>query len=58
MDGMDSRIGCYKKLKLARTHFPEWICLTDGVGRAQPFQSAAIPHDQQLAGCGRLRKSF
>jgi hypothetical protein len=26
--------------------------------RRQPFQSVAILHVQQLAGCGRLRKSF
>ncbi len=26
--------------------------------RRQPFQSVAILHIQQLAGCGRLRKSF
>ena len=27
-------------------------------GRAQPFESVALPHLQQLAGRGRLRKSF
>ena len=27
-------------------------------GRAQPFHSVALPHLQQLAGRGRLRKSF
>jgi hypothetical protein len=36
----------------------KWWPGTELNRRRQPFQSVAILHDQQLAGCGRLRKSF